>query len=291
MLLAFALAFFLVSCSDAVKGKEKEDFNIVTSFYPIYVATSNIIDGAEGVNLLNLTKESSGCLHDYALTTEDLKMLDGADLFLVSGLGMESFISKATVSIPSLHVLDCSVGIENIIEHDGEINPHYWMNIDNAVIQCRTISEKLSELNPRNAEIYKKNTDIYIDKLEKLSSDIAVRTLSLPSRDMVVFHESFDYFAEKFGLNIVSVLSNHDGSAPSPKKLADTVEFMREKNISAVFTEEQFSSDALDVVSRETGAEVYTLDCVTQSKTDVSAKDAYIVAMQRNLSALESALG
>ncbi len=291
LLLAFAFIFCLSSCTEE-KGEDiGTGFDIVTSFYPVYVAAANIIDGAMGVTLTNLTKENSGCLHDYSLTTEDLKMLSGADVFIVSGLGMESFVSKAAEGIPSLCILDCSEGIDNIIEHDGQINPHYWMNIDNAVSQCRAISDKLCELDPQNAEVYRANTNIYVEKLEKLALEAWACVSSLSLRDMVVFHESFDYFAAQFGLDIVSVLSNHDGSAASPKKIADTVEFMREKNIRAVFTEEQFASDALDTVVREVGADVYTLDCVTQGSVGADAKDAYLKALQKNLETLKSALG
>ena len=72
---------------------EKEDnYVVVTSFYPIYIAALNVIDDTEHVTLENLTEPTTGCLHDYQLATKDLKLLEHADLLLVNGGGMESFL-------------------------------------------------------------------------------------------------------------------------------------------------------------------------------------------------------
>ena len=86
--------FFLVGCSRQ-NSNDSNKLNIVTSFYPVYIATSNIIDGVEDVTLNNMTNVDVGCLHDYQLTTKDMNNLERADIFIVNGGGMESFLDNA----------------------------------------------------------------------------------------------------------------------------------------------------------------------------------------------------
>lgn len=293
MLLCAAAVLSLCACGKENKETDENTFRVVTSFYPVYVAALNIMDGAENTSLTNLTKPTLGCMHDYALTTEDMKKLTNADVFIVNGQGMETFIGNVSLGIPGLVTLESGEDIPVVIEEDeGETrNPHYWMNIDNAIAQAEKIEQMLSSQNAENEGIYKENLETYRNKLLKLKEEASSRMAKYESRDMVLFHESFDYFAREFGLNVVSVISNHDGSAPSPQKLAETVEFIKSKNIKAVFTESQFDTSVADTVAREAGCEVYVLDTLTSGEIDDAVKDAYINAVHKNLDTLERAFG
>lgn len=293
MLLCAAAVLSLCACGKENKETDENTFRVVTSFYPVYVAALNIMDGAENTSLTNLTKPNLGCMHDYALTTEDMKKLTNADVFIVNGQGMETFIGNVSLGIPGLVTLESGEDIPVVIEEDeGETrNPHYWMNIDNAIAQAEKIEQMLSSQNAENEGIYKENLETYRNKLLKLKEEASSRMAKYESRDMVLFHESFDYFAREFGLNVVSVISNHDGSAPSPQKLAETVEFIKSKNIKAVFTESQFDTSVADTVAREAGCEVYVLDTLTSGEIDGAVKDAYINAVHKNLDTLERAFG
>ena len=73
-------------------NKDDEAVKIVTSFYPMYIIAENITDGAENIELVNMADVNVGCLHDYTLTTEDMKKVENADIFIMNGLGMESII-------------------------------------------------------------------------------------------------------------------------------------------------------------------------------------------------------
>lgn len=103
--------------------KKDDEFTIVTSFYPTYIAVKNIADGIDGVKVVNLTENHSGCLHDYQLTTNDMRKLEGADVFVMNGGGMESFLEDVVAKYPDLTVIDASKGItllEPIEGHDHE---------------------------------------------------------------------------------------------------------------------------------------------------------------------------
>ena len=120
-LLLLVISVALVGCGGTDKPAEKktaEPFRIVTSFYPMYVATINITDGVDGVEVSNMTKPQTGCLHDYQLMTEDMKTLEKADAFCHQWAGMEDFMDKVTEQQKKLKVIDASRGIELIHEND-----------------------------------------------------------------------------------------------------------------------------------------------------------------------------
>ena len=81
--------------SDSEKNTDEADdmLTVVTSCYPMYIAALNIVDGVEGVRLENLSEPQTGCLHDFQLTPEDMKLLSTADVFVTNGGGIESFMS------------------------------------------------------------------------------------------------------------------------------------------------------------------------------------------------------
>ncbi len=85
---------------------------VVTSFYPMYVATENVISDVEGVTLENLSEPQTGCLHDYQLTAADMKLLSKADVFIVNGGGIESFLSDVAESYPDLKIVQACDGID-----------------------------------------------------------------------------------------------------------------------------------------------------------------------------------
>lgn len=92
---------------------------VVTSFYPMYVATENVIGDVEGVTLENLSEPQTGCLHDYQLTAEDMKLLSKADVFIVNGGGIESFLSDVAESYPDLKIVQACDGIDLLESADG----------------------------------------------------------------------------------------------------------------------------------------------------------------------------
>lgn len=88
------------------------DLLVVTSFYPMYVAAENVIENVEGVTLKNLSEPQTGCLHDYQLTAADMKLLSKADVFIVNGGGIESFLSDVAESYPNLKIVQACDDID-----------------------------------------------------------------------------------------------------------------------------------------------------------------------------------
>lgn len=288
LLFLLAGSMILAGCG-AEKAKQDGTFRIVTSFYPMYIATKNITQGIDGVEVINMTKPQTGCLHDYQLTPEDMKKLEKANAFVVNGAGMEAFLDKAVKQQKNMKIIEASDGIE-LLREDGEDNPHVWVSVTDAILQVKNIASQLAEADPAHADAYQKNAQAYIEKLEALKKEMHAEIDGLPNRNIVTFHEAFPYFAKEFNLNIVGVIEREPGSQPSPQEIKDTVKKIRDLQVKALFAEPQYPADAAAVISRESGAKVYTLDPVVTGDADDQALDAYIVAMKKNAEVLKEAL-
>lgn len=108
--------------SDSTKNTDEADdmLTVVTSFYPMYIATLNIVDGVDGVRLENLSEPQTGCLHDFQLTPEDMKLLSTADVFVINGGGIESFMSDVAKAYPKLDVVEACEDVALLSEEDDD---------------------------------------------------------------------------------------------------------------------------------------------------------------------------
>jgi len=282
ILTAIGVAIIAISINTTKTNEEKEGheekFTIVTSFYPMYIATMNIVDGAD-VNLKNLSEPKTGCLHDYQLTTEDMKLLSTADVFVVNGGGMEEFLSDVVAKYPKLTVIDSSQGIE--IEDD---NAHVWMSIKNHIQQVENITKGLCEANPENASIYQENSAKYIDKLNEI---LNTEDDSLKGNNVMLFSEAYEYLADDFGLEIVGVLDLDEEKDISAGELASTIDIIKSKNVPLIIAEKEYGEKMANAVMKETDAKTIYLNTIIRGDYD---KDAYINGMKSNIELLKGAL-
>ena len=113
------LTMAYVGAEQKKEQAEDGDLLVVTSFYPMYVAAENVIGDVEGVTLENLSEPQTGCLHDYQLTAADMKLLSKADVFIVNGGGIESFLSDVAESYPNLKIVQACNGIDLLESTEG----------------------------------------------------------------------------------------------------------------------------------------------------------------------------
>ncbi|MFH0878268.1 MAG: zinc ABC transporter substrate-binding protein [Lentisphaerota bacterium] len=276
----------MVQILPASAQEPAKPLRIVTSFYPMYIATLNIAGDVPGVEVVNMTKPITGCLHDYQLTPDDLKTISTASLFIVNGAGMESFLEKALQQAPHLKIIQASEGLELIPSVEGE-NPHVWVSVSGAIRQVQNIADGLAAADPAHAEKYRVNARVYTEKLEALRARMREGLKDLKRRDIITFHEAFPYFAREFDLHIVAIIEREPGSEPSARELAGMIRTVRKTGVTALFAEPQYPSKAADAIARETGARIYTLDPVV---TGPMEKDAYLRIMESNLTELQRAL-
>ena len=270
----------------ALPARADESLRVVTSFYPVYVATLNISAGVPGVEVHSLTSPHIGCLHDYQLTAGDVRQLADADLLLANGAGMETFLGKVKEQSPSLRVVEVSEGIPVM---DG--NPHVWVSFEGASRQVDNIAEALALAAPEKADTFRANAATYKAALAALDEKMKSSLAPYAGTPIVTFHEAFPYFARDFKLDLVGVIAREPGTEPSARELADTIGLVRERKVKALFAEPQFPDKSAQVISRETGVKVYELDPVVTGPSEPSeARGAYLRAMEKNLGVLQEAL-
>lgn len=290
-ILLVILIILMLSLSGCGSSKDDGKLKIVTSFYPIYLETLNIAGNVEGVEVINLTKPQTGCLHDYQLTTADMKILETADIFVVNGLGMENFLEKVLSAQKDLKIVDASYSDEIFVLKDGdEVNPHVWLSVTYAMAQVRAIERQLCELDPAHAEDYKKNALNYLNELASLRDEMHLALDNLPNKEIVTFHEAFPYFAAEFKLKIAAVIEREPGTEPTPQELADTIKIVSELPVKVLFTEPQYSPKAAETIARETGAKIFTLDPVTTGEATLGNIGDYQNKMRQNMKTLQDAL-
>ena len=284
----FILSIFFMVCSFvSIAASETKDIKIVASFYPMYIMAKNVAKDVPGVSVQNLTPPLTGCLHDYTVTTNDMKKLADAQVFVANGAGMESFLDKIIAQHPTIKIIQLSEGIP-LIKGEGNEgdNPHLWVSISNAIIQVKNLGKAMEEFDSLHKELYAKNTADYVAKLETLRQKMHSELAPYKGRSIITFHEAFPYFAQEFDLKIAAVVEREPGSEPSAKELADTIELVKKNGIPALFSEPQYPAAAAGTIAKETGAKVYVLDPAVTGPDDY---DAYINIMEDNLKVLKQA--
>lgn len=292
-ILLAGIAVFVSACQGQTPPAQKETaadkpLTIVTSFYPIYIETINITKDIPGVRVINMAQPTTGCLHDYQFTPDNLKTLSEAQIFVINGAGMENFMDKVVGQLPELKVIESSKDIP-LIKSDGEedANPHVWVSISNAIQQTKNIGSQIAALDPAHADQYNANTETYVVKLEELKTRMHQSLDTVENRNIITFHEAFPYFAREFNLNIAAVIEREPGSEPSAAELADTIDIIKKSGINALFTEPQYSASAAETIANETGAKVFNLDPVVSGPMEV---DAYLKITESNMKTLQEAL-
>lgn len=279
--------FILVGCNNQSNYIDTSKFNIVTSFYPMYIATSNIVDGVEGITLDNMADVKVGCLHDYQLTTKDMNKLETADAFIINGGGLENFLDKATSAYTDLNIINASDGFLDVHDDHEHENAHFWVSISLYIEEVRNIANGLAKLDSKNADKYLKNAESYIGRLEVLEDEMHDTLDGLEYKNIVTFHEAFEFFAEDFGLNVVAVIEREPGTSPSAGELAKIIDEIKKTSAVAIFVEPQYEKTVANTIANETNVPVYNLDPIVSGNLE---NGEYERIMRENLSILKEAL-
>lgn len=205
-------------------------------------------------------------------------------MFIQNGLEIENFMDKIVSSFSKLKVIDSSEGLVNIIKDDDELNGHTWTSIDNNIKQVENIKNKLREANPENADIYEKNANDYIQKLNNLKQKYQTELADLNGKKVVSLNESFAYLQRDLGLDSIEVHTDHEESTMSAENLKHIIEDMKKENIKIIIIDKNDNEKNAQNLADETGAKIYKLDSCLSGNMD---KDSYLNAMTENLNILK----
>ena len=269
-----------------------EEVRVLASFLPIYLFTGNVVGGAPGVTLDLMLPPTMGDPHDYALTPGDLRKIASADLFIANGYGLEEFLgAPVRKANPRIRIVESAEGVTPLRAGKGGrggINPHTWVSPRNAILQVLNIEKALSEASPRNAPAFRRNADAYVAKLASLAGEFDAAAARFRNRNIVTFHNVFDYLARDLGLNIVGEIEETPGQEPSAGEVGKLIRTIREKKAAAFFWEPQYPKRLAEMIAVEAGVPSRVLDPVSTGST---APSAYEDVMRRNLGTLTEVLG
>lgn len=263
-------------------SRKKEDLQITASFYPMYIIARNVADGVDGINVGCMTQNQTGCLHDYQITTGDMKLLETTDIFIVNGGGMESFLEDVISNYPLLNVVDAGLGLESVKKEE---NAHFWLNPVYYIVQIQTVADGLAKLDQAHAEQYQKNAADYIEKVRQIAERMQTE-LEVPHIGVIVFHDAFIYLAEYLGLEVTHTMELDGETSLNAGEVAEIMEEIREGRAGILFTEAQYSTEIADIIGKETGVDVYVIDSLVTGEED---NDSYLRGMESNLEVLKQA--
>ena len=248
--------------------------------------------------------------HSYEPTPSNLIAIEESDLFIYTGDYMEGWASGILESINQDHVtvLDVSHGISLDMEeedghghehhagdgHNHQFDPHIWTSPVNAQKMVDNILEALCEIDPENADYYRKNAQDYQKKLSDL--DQKIRGIVADGERKEVFFGGtfpFHYFFEEYGLEYEAAYDNCSGETePSVGTMTHMIQEMREEKIPVIYYEELVDPKIARTIAEETGAEMLLFhSCHNVSKDDFERGVTYLDLMNQNAEHLKEGLG
>lgn len=299
--------------SDSTKNTDEADdmLTVVTSFYPMYIAALNIVDGVDGVRLENLSEPQTGCLHDFQLTPEDMKLLSTADVFVINGGGIESFMSDVAKAYPKLDVVEACEDVallsedddetdgahdhdhdadaESDSDHDhdhGDENAHAWMSVPRYRTMVQTIASRLAEKDAKHADEYYANAKAYDAKLAVLEEKIDSLKSFTGGQNIIIFHEAYEYVADDFSMNACYLLDLDEERSVSAGEVKQVIGAIKDDGVSVILAEELYGKSMGDTVSRETDVHMVYIDPLNRGEYD---KDSYLDGMERNIELIKDA--
>lgn len=291
-----------------------EEFVVVTSFYPMYIATMNVIGDTEGVTLKNLSEPQTGCLHDFQLTPADMKLLSTADVLVINGGGIESFMEDIAKQYPELVIIEACEGIELLCEeeahgheheegnehvsdrgheeeesheeHNHDVNAHAWMSVANYRKQVDNIASGLVKASPEMRESFLANAGNYDRKLEDLQVEQEALLTLTQGEEVIMFHCAYEYVAADLGLEVAFCMDLDEERQVSAGEVAEVLEVIEHHGVKYIFAEALYGTSMCEMVQKEADVEVIYLDPLNRGEYD---SDSYLEGMRKNMKLIKEA--
>ncbi len=261
--LGLALSLLLAACTGTTTPTTTK-LNVVSTVSPITNIIYNV--GGDRISLQGIVPEGVNS-HTFEPVPSDAKLLAQADLIFVNGLKLEEptvqlaeankksgaeIIELGSQTIkPEQYIYDFSFP-----EAGGSPNPHLWMNPLHALRYAEIVQAALAQRDPANADFYRANDTAFQARIEQLDQAIkqAVATIPEANRKLLTYHDSFAYFAPRYGLTVIGAIQPSDFAEPSAQDIAGLINQIKEEKVPAIFGSEVFPSPVLEQIAKETSA-------------------------------------
>jgi zinc transport system substrate-binding protein len=265
----FSALYLLVLSNVVSPTMASEPISVFVSILPQKTFVKKI--GGDRVDISVLV-EPGGNPHTYEPKPRQMAALSKAKIYFAIGVTFEeAWLQKIAGLNKEMRIVNTEKGIERRKmtsdphteggpgqDHVSR-DPHVWLSPPLVMLQSRNILQALTEVDPEGRDHYQKNYKTFIDEIVDLDAELmATFAQSGGSRTFMVFHPSWGYFAEAYGLKQVAVET--EGKEPKPRDLGALVEFARKKEIGVIFVQPQYSRKSAEVIARESGAQVAVAD-------------------------------
>jgi ABC-type Zn uptake system ZnuABC Zn-binding protein ZnuA len=305
LLLMLPLLFVPIGCRESRQSPgdaAQQKLQVLTTVAPITSIVENV--AGDKIDLTGIIPEGINS-HTFEPVPSDSKLLSRADLIILNGLDLETptlNLAQANVkkgaSIFSLgertikeaeYIFDFSFPKE-----EGHPNPHLWLNPEYAARYATLVRDQLVRLDPKNKTAYERNSARFLERLEALDQAIRDATMTIPenNRRLLTYHDSWPYFARRYGFQIIGAVQPSDFSDPSPREVARLIKQIRKEKVAAVFGSEVFPSPVLAQIARE--AQSRYIDKLRDDELPGKPgqpKHSYVGMMIENMTIMVEALG
>lgn len=295
---ALAAAFFM--STSLVMAAPK----VVATIKPVHSIVASVM---AGVGEPYLVVKGASSPHTYALKPSDAGAIESADVIFWTGHGMELFLADKldvlapdAVSVPlseasgitllapreggmfDPHMHDGEEGHEEGHDHahEEEADMHMFLDPQNAQIMVTAIAETLSKADPENAALYAANAEKTKAGLGALEAEIATALAPVKDKPFVVFHDAYQYFEKRFGLDVAGSITVSPEVAPGAERVAEIHDKLKTLSAACVFAEPQFEPAIVDVLIEGTSAKKGVLD---PEGADIAEGPDMYASLLRNL--------
>jgi zinc transport system substrate-binding protein len=291
--LLLASTFGLASCGSCKGGGDGGKPKVAVSIFPVYDLVRTIAGPDADVILLLPPGHNE---HHFDPTPKEVEQVASAKLGVMVGLGLDPWMEKLMKdAAPKARVLKVGDRVPTItIKHEmvgdeeahkgekdddddehkkGAVDPHVWLDPQRAALISKAIAEELSRADSAHANGYRDREAALEKSLDALDKDVEAKMKALPKKQLITFHGSFGYFAQRYGLEIVAIIEPYPGSTPTGDYITKVLEVVNEKKVPALFSEPQLDPRPAKIIADQAKLPLGVLDPVGgQPETDTYEK-------------------
>jgi manganese/iron transport system substrate-binding protein len=267
---------------------------VATSITPIADMIKNV--GGDRVDVTAIVPRGVGP-EDYDPTPGDATAISQAKVFFANGLGLEEYLANLIESAGNeqIQVVTLSDGLPTLtsfgqgIEEGG--NPHLWLNPKNAMAYVDVIRQTLDRIDPAGVPTYDAKAGAYAAQIQALDAALEAQVGQIPpaNRFLVSTHDAYPYYADRYGLKYLAIISANPEGDPSAEDYAALVKAVKDNHVKAVFGEAGFSDRFISQLAADTGAK-FVPDLYTDTLSEGPPADTYLNQMKSTTDAIVGAL-
>jgi zinc transport system substrate-binding protein len=302
LLMLFLLGISFSGCSSdqqtVATPNGTDHIKVAATIFPLYDIVKNI--GGDKIDAV-LILPPGASPHTYEASPKQVKEMQNTDILFSIGAGVDTWAQDIANVIAIQHNISLDQYVPLIPfqpplnsrdtalvsnDEEGDLDPHYWLSPDNARIMASQIATTLISIDPENATYYELQKKLFNDSILRKDAEWKNTLAQLDSKELVVLHDAWGYFANHFDLTIVATFEPFPGKSPSPHYLIDVQNEISKHPNTALFVEPQLSQEAITTLANDLHISVHTLDPLG----GVEGRMSYLELIEYNIHSVFTAL-